>query len=266
MPLVRTSQWGLFRTLPWEAPDPSPPRYRPRLRSPSAIVARTSPRSPVSSGSAPVAVARVISAFALVRMVGALPAGRPADRFDQDTHGGGPGRRGREQHPGRLLAIVRAASHGRGDRAALSGAMRHRPPVFPASPLPRPTSHRRPTTASSDRGHRRVRDPSAVQPAAPDRAADNTPAPVPAAPNQVAQCRPGSVHAARLGTPDRWHILLTIIDKPRGWPVRLRRVATLTIAAANWRGGFPVGRADVVGALKAESGTRLWSPPRCPWP
>ena len=52
------------------------------------------------------AVARVMSAFALMRMVGALPEGRPADRFDQYTHGGGPGRRGREQHPGRLLAIV----------------------------------------------------------------------------------------------------------------------------------------------------------------
>jgi hypothetical protein len=37
--------------------------------------------------------------------------------------------------------------------------------------------HRWPATASSDRGHRRIPDPCTARPAAPDRAADRTPAP-----------------------------------------------------------------------------------------
>ena len=51
--------------------------------------------------------------------------------------------------------------------------------------------------ASRDRGHRRPPDPCTARLAAPDRAADRTPAPSSGGPKpRAAQCHPGSIHAA----------------------------------------------------------------------
>ena len=76
-------------------------------------------------------------------------------------------------------------------------ATRHRQPGLPGRRRDPASLHRRPTTASPSRGHSRVRDPCAGRPAAPDRAADSTPAPGSGGPKfKAAQCRPGSIHAA----------------------------------------------------------------------
>ena len=76
------------------------------------IVAPDIPAFARHFGVSTAAAASVVSAFALMRIVGALPAGRLVDRFGEPAvMAVGHHDRGGEQHPGRVLRLVRRAHH-----------------------------------------------------------------------------------------------------------------------------------------------------------
>ena len=81
MPFVFRPQRGPFRGLPREVPILTAISFTVALGF--GIVAPDIPAFARHFGVSTAAAASVISAFALMRIVGALPAGRLADRFGQ---------------------------------------------------------------------------------------------------------------------------------------------------------------------------------------